>query len=92
MTGEINKCYGSQIARTGSLNMAGGCAEWWNYHFKFDDYDYTLYIEDRDGLHELDNVVLYYNTDTEDIRRCEADSAHKPNEDEVEIDAEFFEF
>ena len=87
---ECDKCFGSQIEKIGRLNMCGGCAEWWNYVLKFDDYDYTLYREDRDGLREIENVILYYNTGTEDIRRCDTNSDHCPNEDEVEIDADFF--
>ena len=40
---EWTKIYGCQSERVATINICGGCAEWWNYVLVFKDNDYTLY-------------------------------------------------
>ena len=75
---ECDKCFGSQIEKIGRLNMCGGCADWWNYVLKFDDYDYTLYREDRNGLREIENVILYYKRGRRSPRKTDMNTSFTP--------------
>jgi hypothetical protein len=53
--------YGGNKERILTFIMAGGSSEWWNYVLRFpesDDENYTLYIENKEGLKEIDKFLV----------------------------------
>jgi hypothetical protein len=86
---EWTKIYGCQSERVATINICGGCAEWWNYVLVFKDKDYTLYREDRFGRHLL-SVKLIYHRDEEEVKEVFDIDDYEVQDDEVVIDYDFF--
>jgi hypothetical protein len=51
--------YGANKIKTLSFVMAGGSSEWWNYLLIFNnDEDYTLYIQNKNGIKKTDSFLV----------------------------------
>jgi hypothetical protein len=53
--------YGGNKERILTFIMAGGSSGWWNYVLRFpesDDENYTLYIENKEGLKEIEKFLV----------------------------------
>jgi len=87
------KVFGITSKKVGTLNMCGGCAEWWNYLLMFDeDGDFDLFHEDKDGIHLIDETpLMYYDLEDEEVFLGD-DIPEEIGENMVIIDAEFFGF
>mgnify|MGYP003139066785 FL=1 len=56
---EWNQLYGCYTKQIATINMCGGCAEWWNYVYHFNPAgEIKLFREDNSGLHLLDNDIV----------------------------------
>ena len=86
---EWKNLYGTQTKSVATLNMCGGCQDWWNYVIHFKD-DITVYRQDCDGLHQLPNIDLIYHRDEEEIREEDSSTDYELKEDELLIDYDFF--
>ena len=95
MSDEWISIYGCSTKRSATLNICGGCAEWWNYKLVFQKLDrerwgYTLYREDGLGLHRLPSKLVFRCNDDlrEEIK--EVDKDYKCEKDEIPVDYDFF--
>ncbi len=86
------KSYGIKIERIATINMCGGCAEWWNYVLKFDNNsNFDLYHEDSSGLHFIDRNPDMYITDDEDVIMGD-DIPDEIPDNWFLLDSEFFDY
>lgn len=89
----MGKVFGITSGKVGTLNMCGGCAEWWNYILKFDeDGNFDLYHEDKDGIHHLHhNPLMYYDLEDEEVYLGD-EIPEELGENMLLIDDDFFGF
>lgn len=91
---KINRVFGKQIRREVVLNMCGGCAEWWNYVFVFDDCrDFDLFVESATGrefVQDSAGNTIYYNPENEEIILDAYDDDENLTEDCFRVDYDFF--
>tara|TARA_R100001163_G_scaffold6097_1_gene7015 strand:+ start:1159 stop:1446 length:288 start_codon:yes stop_codon:yes gene_type:complete len=88
------RCYGSKTQQRAVLHMCGGCPDWWDYVLIFDkEGNYELHKENQYGLHHLGGQ-LFYNTETEELRRQNGvnDEGIFCKENEIEIEFDFFDW
>ena len=88
------RCYGMKTQQRGVLHVCGGCPDWWDYVLLFDkEGNYELYKENRHGLQHIGGI-LFYNTETEELRRHNniVDEGRFRCENEVEVEYDFFDW
>tara|TARA_R110000823_G_scaffold300464_1_gene421285 strand:- start:187 stop:537 length:351 start_codon:yes stop_codon:yes gene_type:complete len=74
--GSVNKNDGFELKTTKEavLFMSGGCSEWWDYILRWDDdLKLSVFIHDRDGLHEQ-KCQLIYDSETKNIEEVAVDA------------------
>ena len=88
---EYGKTYGSKTETTSTIFMCGGCSEWWNYKLIFNNEltDYTLYREDKLGLHILPSKLIYH-VKNEEVKEVFDIDEIELEDDEIIVNYEFF--
>ena len=81
---------GCSTEKSATINICGGCAEWWNYILVFeDDGDYRVYVEDTHGRH-LKHCKLVYHINEEGVKEVDDIDDYESQDDEVIVDRDFF--
>lgn len=94
---EWNNIFGCSKQKSATINMCGGCAEWWNYKLVFEkinrkEWKYKLYREDGLGLHILPSKLIFRELDdgVESVKEVLDLESYKLNDGEIIIDYDFF--